>query len=413
MRTVVISDLHLGSGNDEDVCRSPAAMERLIAALDGSDRLVLLGDILELRDRPLPEALERSTPVLGELAEAMRDGEVVFVPGNHDHHVLATWLEDRRLAAEGDLGLEHISGPAGSLATAVANACAATSFCFAYPGAVAARRRLRDTWPLPGPPSHGADVRAPRRRRGRASPRDQPGAGPDPLEAPDDRMPASPEEYERALAPVYELSSPWHRPEPVVTPGAPRPGSGRALGGGESRAARLRGWLLGSVALPGAVGVANRLGLGPVRSDLSAGRDRQGWGRCDGRRDPESPRRRRLRDLRPHPPPRATPRRVGLAGGRHHILNTGSWVLPHGLLGHTSESSPYWPGTVAIVEAKGRPASSISSTTSPATSWPSSPWPAEQGEPAHARPASSIFARLAGGAEVITQVLETDGNFHA
>ena len=43
------------------------------------------------------------------------------------------------------------------------------------------------------------------------------------------------------------------------------------LGGGQTRTARLRGWLLGSVALPGAVGVANRLGLGPMRSDLTPG----------------------------------------------------------------------------------------------------------------------------------------------
>ena len=43
------------------------------------------------------------------------------------------------------------------------------------------------------------------------------------------------------------------------------------MGGGESRGSKVRGWLLGSVALPGAVGVANRLGLGPVRADLSSG----------------------------------------------------------------------------------------------------------------------------------------------
>ena len=42
------------------------------------------------------------------------------------------------------------------------------------------------------------------------------------------------------------------------------------LQGGDTRMSKLRGWLLGSVALPGAVGVANRLGFGPVRPDLSA-----------------------------------------------------------------------------------------------------------------------------------------------
>ncbi len=40
---------------------------------------------------------------------------------------------------------------------------------------------------------------------------------------------------------------------------------------GATRAQKLRGWLLGSVALPGAVGMANRFGLGPVKPDLSPG----------------------------------------------------------------------------------------------------------------------------------------------
>ena len=41
------------------------------------------------------------------------------------------------------------------------------------------------------------------------------------------------------------------------------------LSGGGTRTGRMRNWLLGSVAVPGAVGIANRLGLGPVRSELS------------------------------------------------------------------------------------------------------------------------------------------------
>src|SRR4051794_17082626 len=244
-------------------------MERLIAALAGTDRLVLLGDILELRDRPLPEALERSTPVLGELAEAMRDGEVVFAPGNHDHHLLATWLEDRRLAAEDGLGLEQISGPAGSLATAVANACAPTSFCFAYPGlwlrddVYATHGHYLDRH-LTVPTFERLGVAAVERALGII-----PGAGPDPLDAPDDTVPVSPEEYERAQAPVYELLFSLAQAGTRVDAASPSARIWAALGGGESRAARLRGWLLGSVALPGAIGVANRLGLGPVRSDLS------------------------------------------------------------------------------------------------------------------------------------------------
>jgi predicted phosphodiesterase len=350
VRTIVISDLHLGSGNDEDVCRSPAAMQRLIAALDGSDRLVLLGDILELRDRPLPEALELSTAVLGELAEAMRDGEVVFAPGNHDHHVLATWLEDRRLAAEGGLELEQISGPAGSLATAVANACTATSFCFAYPGLwlrddiYATHGHYLDRH-LTVPTFERLGVAAVERALGIS-----PDAGPDPLEAPDDRVPVSPEEYERAQAPVYELLFSLAQAGTRVDAASPSTRIWAALGGGESRAARLRGWLLGSVALPGAVGVANRLGLGPVRSDLSPAAIARAGAAAMGVA---------IRNLHVdaayvifgH-----THRRGPLPGesawraGDTTMLNTGSWVHAPGLLGPSAASSPYWPGTIAVVD---------------------------------------------------------------
>ena len=66
----------------------------------------------------------------------------------------------------------------------------------------------------------------------------------------------------------------WRRPAPRSDRlGGSNPSARvwQALGGGYGRAARVRGWLLGTVAVPGAVGVANRLGLGPVRSDLSPG----------------------------------------------------------------------------------------------------------------------------------------------
>ncbi len=48
VRSLVVSDLHLGSITGRDVLRAPAALERLLEALDGVDRLVLLGDVVEL-----------------------------------------------------------------------------------------------------------------------------------------------------------------------------------------------------------------------------------------------------------------------------------------------------------------------------------------------------------------------------
>jgi hypothetical protein len=122
------------------------------------------------------------------------------------------------------------------------------------------------------------------------------------------------------------------------------------LGGGDTRSARFRSWVLGAVAVPGAVGVANRLGLGPVRSDLSAG--------AIGRAGFEA-----MADL---------VERLGIAAehvifGHTHrrgaprdqaataLWNAGSWVHSPGLLGASAAVSPYWPGTMAIVLDSGPP----------------------------------------------------------
>ena len=99
MISAVISDLHLGLGSGADLLRREDIRERLVDALDGVDRLVLLGDVLELRDRPLTEALAAAEPVMAALGEAMADGEIVIVAGNHDHHLIEPWLERRALEA--------------------------------------------------------------------------------------------------------------------------------------------------------------------------------------------------------------------------------------------------------------------------------------------------------------------------
>ena len=45
MRTLIISDLHLGMSKGNDVLRQPSALEPLLAELKDADRLVLLGDV--------------------------------------------------------------------------------------------------------------------------------------------------------------------------------------------------------------------------------------------------------------------------------------------------------------------------------------------------------------------------------
>jgi Calcineurin-like phosphoesterase len=77
------------------VLRRSEPLERLLDAVRRADRLVLLGDLIELRHSRLHTALAAATPVLKALGEAVN--EIVIVPGNHDHHLLAAWFERRAL----------------------------------------------------------------------------------------------------------------------------------------------------------------------------------------------------------------------------------------------------------------------------------------------------------------------------
>src|SRR5688500_6966044 len=100
MRTAVVSDLHLGGLADADVARRDGPLDALVEAVADADRLVLLGDVVELRERPLANALEVSRPVLEALGRALAGRKVLLVPGNHDHALSEPWLARLRLDGE-------------------------------------------------------------------------------------------------------------------------------------------------------------------------------------------------------------------------------------------------------------------------------------------------------------------------
>ncbi len=105
MRTLVISDLHLGSRLQRDVLRRPAALERLCEELVGVDRLVLLGDTVEMLEGRPRRSLEEAEPVLRAIGAALgKHAEVVLLPGNHDHALVRPWLREQRLKGKA-LGL--------------------------------------------------------------------------------------------------------------------------------------------------------------------------------------------------------------------------------------------------------------------------------------------------------------------
>jgi UDP-2,3-diacylglucosamine pyrophosphatase LpxH len=94
MRTLVISDLHLGTRLGRDVLRYEAALAVLRDALRDVDRLVLLGDTIELLEGRPKSAMAVAEPVLREIGRAMGpDREIVLLPGNHDRALIRRWLE--------------------------------------------------------------------------------------------------------------------------------------------------------------------------------------------------------------------------------------------------------------------------------------------------------------------------------
>ena len=113
----------------------------------------------------------------------------------------------------------------------------------------------------------------------------------------------------------------------------------------------MRGLLLGSVALPGAIAVANRLGIGRFSPDLSI----QEIGRATVEAMAETVERLEIgaetvifgHTHRRGPLPGDDPWRTD---GGTSLVNTGSWVYSPALLGSTAADSPHWPGTIGVLE---------------------------------------------------------------
>ncbi len=116
MRTLVISDLHLGSRRPVDILRRPEPLDELCARLADIDRLVLLGDIIEMRHGPAWEAMAATRPVMEAFGAALPAGsEIVLTAGNHDFPLVAQWLDQRRLDPGTDpLGTESFAQPQAS-----------------------------------------------------------------------------------------------------------------------------------------------------------------------------------------------------------------------------------------------------------------------------------------------------------
>jgi Calcineurin-like phosphoesterase len=334
--TLVVSDLHLGARAGADLLRRTPAREALEAALEGVERLVLLGDVVEMRERPAAQALADARPVLEALGTALgRDRSVLLVAGNHDHRLVAPWLARRR-ADRGALELEHRFSPhdASPAAEEIAGWLAPARVEVAYPGAWLAE----DVYATHGhyldrhvttPALEPFALRASERLLARRRP-----------------LPGGVDGYEAVGAPVYRLVdklAQGRRPG-SATGGSPSHRAYRVLTGDDDSWSRR---LLAGVVFPAAVALANRAGLGPIKADISGPELRRSALGAMGEVV------RRLEVPAAHVVFGHTHRAGPLPGddldewrapGGARLHNAGTWIHEAYLVGDPPHESPYWAG---------------------------------------------------------------------
>jgi Calcineurin-like phosphoesterase len=321
VRTLVVSDLHLGARLQRDVLRHPEALVALLDALDGVQRLVLLGDVVELLEGRPAEAMAAAEPVLRAVGARLgSEREAVLVPGNHDAALVRSWsrAQGASLAIDAPVPLD-----ATPLLARVTSWLAPASVRVHYPGVWLSER----VWATHG---HYLDRHllpevaygVARGLLGRL-PRDG----------------ATPADYEQAGGPsitrLEALLTHW-LPRPLAVlwgdlveflraatmPGIPR----RLLG---HRIAPLTAMLLGAQARRASIPA-----LGRVVHRLGVDADWVIFGhvhRCG-------------------PLAGDDPRRWRGPGGRPQLANTGSWVHEPLLVHRASPPHPYWPGGAILLQ---------------------------------------------------------------
>jgi UDP-2,3-diacylglucosamine pyrophosphatase LpxH len=336
MRTAIVSDLHLGSGFGEDLLRDADIRRTLLEQLGAAERLVLLGDVLELRELPLPTVLESARPFFEEVGEAMAGRPVVLVPGNHDHRLAEPLLE--RLALEGTpLDLEQRAELAGDAAARISAWLGAAELQIAYPGIW-----LRDD--VYATHGHYMDchMRLPRLECIAAA------AAMRTLRPLPERP--EPADYERVLRPVYGLA--FGLAQGGVARRANRPSerawrtiSSRNGNRGRARRATLR------AAVPASIWSINRLLRADFDADLSASSiSHSGIAAATELAERLGVQATHVITGHTHRGGPAEDEAEWMLPGGGRLHNTGSWIFASAFHHPGTPPGRYWPGTITWLE---------------------------------------------------------------
>ena len=359
MRTLIVSDLHLGSLSGSDMLRRPELRAALLEAVEDVDRVVLLGDVLELRHGPPREAMTAARPFFEDLGQALARRELVITAGNHDHATVEPWLARR--SDEGQqqpLATEQLLEPdeVSPLLARIADWAHPARTLVAYPGLWV----RPDVYAIHG---HYLDchLTVPTLERlsmgvmGRV------------LGLPGEALVGA-DDYEAVSSPVFawrDAVSRWSHPGGLLN-GLTMVSAWQALGGAGEKAvesarssalAKLRRRAL-IAGFPLAVAALNRAGIGPLSAEVSGDELRRAGLQAMG----EVAARLGLGDAyvifghthRAGPLAGDEPREwLGRGGAR--LINCGCWTYAPVFLGSTSTASPYWPGGCVVVEDSGPP----------------------------------------------------------
>ena len=337
MRTLVVSDLHLGSITGRDVVRRPAALAALCEAVADVDRLILMGDVVELAEGRPRRALTVAREPLGAIAAALGRGrDIVVVPGNHDHALVRPFL--RGLRARGKR-----LGPATRVPVSSSPALAELAGML-RPGRV--RVQYPGAWLAPGVYAHHghyADRHLLPRARGVLA------RGP---LAPVPDTGAIPEDYERAGGPSADAMG---TALAIELPDALAEQLDRVTGtlrGATLGALPYAGRLLRTESLAplsaGALGWQFRRAGLPAMATVAAGLGLRARHLIFGHLHRGGPR------------PGDDPAEWRGPDGRLALHNTGSWVYEPLLLTGVRPPHPYWPGGAVLLDGDGAPPRFIS-----------------------------------------------------